>query len=146
MQANRWALRALKALNLKPISPATPGPDIATPAQCTPEVQSLPDARSPFFFSPWAFPPISLAKVCSRGPCCVKDESLGMPCQALGKWMLMSESRGYAKHQDLSCQWRLQAPLYTLHAVLCLAHAGKPLHSAAWLPAPHLHELRQDVA
>ena len=56
-QANKWALRALKALNLKPISPATPDAPMVTP------VQSTPEARSPFFFSPWAFPPINLAKV-----------------------------------------------------------------------------------
>jgi hypothetical protein len=56
-QANKWALRALKALNLKPISPATPDAPMVT------TVQSTPEARSPFFFSPWAFPPINLAKV-----------------------------------------------------------------------------------
>lgn len=70
LQANKWALRALKALNLKPISPSTPEADGGTPSQGTPEVQSLPDARSPFFFSPWAFPPISLVKVALRTPSC----------------------------------------------------------------------------
>ena len=35
--------------------------------QSTPEVQSSPDARSPFFYSPWAFAPISLAKVIMAG-------------------------------------------------------------------------------
>ncbi|CAL8464661.1 g4196 [Coccomyxa elongata] len=57
-EAGKLALRALRAFNLKPVSPITP----ETPQAHTP-LSSQGDTKSPFFFSPWSFPPINLAKV-----------------------------------------------------------------------------------
>ena len=57
VQAGKLALRALRAFNLKPVSPGTP----ETPQPQTP-LSSQGDAKSPFYFSPWSFPPVNLVK------------------------------------------------------------------------------------
>lgn len=68
MQANKWALKALRALNLKPVSPDSP-PEEATPppvAAAIATTRRCSDAKSPVYFSPLAFPPVNLAKACMR--------------------------------------------------------------------------------
>ena len=80
VQAHKLALRALRALNLKPISPSTPESSMPGSAVAATPAQSTPEVKSPSFFSPWAFPPTNLAKVCAlTSSCCGVS---GVPTQS----------------------------------------------------------------
>lgn len=109
-QAGKFALRALRAFNLKPVSPATP----ETPQAHTP-LSSQGDTKSPFFFSPWSFPPINLAKACAPSYTLRDIGALTVACQA----HLAASARGILVQENIASKWCPSGCASHAHYNLC---------------------------